>query len=420
VTAREYLFSLEQFGVKLGLEQIRALLEHLGRPDRFYPSLLVAGTNGKGSVTAMVERGLRAAGYKTGRYTSPHLIFVEERVAIDGTPISSEAFDEVAGEVRVASDRLPWPPTFFESTTAIAVEAFRRAEVGAAVFEVGLGGRLDATNVLSPVGVGITAIDFDHEAHLGHTLAGIAREKAGIVKPDRFCVLGENPALVRQVVQETCTNVGAPFVLASDGTLIEARLVDGVTSLTLRTPSRDYGTMTLGLRGRHQIQNAVTAVRILEEAGRSEWHLISASAIRTALEDVSWPARLEMRRWNDGAVLIDGAHNPSGARALAAYLDEVYGRPLPCVFGAMKDKHIDEMIRALDGRVSALICTAPQSPRAASAGEIAAIARSVAPSVRTMERTIPLDALSTALSIDSPAIVAGSLYLAGELRAQLP
>jgi dihydrofolate synthase/folylpolyglutamate synthase len=416
VTAREYLFALEQFGVKLGLEQIRSLLDRLARPDRAFPSILVAGTNGKGSVTAILERGLRASGYRTGRYTSPHLTAIEERIAIDGAPVAPRDFDEIAEDVRAAAQALPSPPTFFEATTALAIEAFRRAGVEAAVFEVGLGGRLDATNVLSAIGVAITAVDFDHEAHLGYTLEAIAREKAGIIKPGRFCVLGDNPPIVRQVVEQACCERDARLVDAPAGVTTDARFVNGVTRLSIRTPDTDYGELTLGLRGRHQIQNAVTAVRALEAAGRDAWPAITRGAIRTALQDVNWPARLELRQSLLGPVLIDGAHNPGGARALAAYLDEAYGRRLPCVFGAMKDKRIDDMVRALSGSVSPLICTAPQSPRAATSAEVAAIARAVAPSLDVIERPAPFDALSLALSLGAPAIVAGSLYLAGEIR----
>ncbi len=166
-SSRDYLLSLELLGIKLGLDQMRTLGRHLGRPDLDYPSLIVAGTNGKGSVAAMLERGLRAAGYRTGRYTSPHLVDIEERVVIDGRPIAPDAFDALAGRVRRAAERLPAPPSFFEATTALALLAFRDAQVDVAVLEVGLGGRLDATNVVTPIGAAITAIDFDHEQYPG-------------------------------------------------------------------------------------------------------------------------------------------------------------------------------------------------------------------------------------------------------------
>jgi dihydrofolate synthase/folylpolyglutamate synthase len=434
VTAREYLFSLEQFGIKLGLDQIRALVAALGFPERAYRSVVVAGTNGKGSVTAMVERGLRAAGYRTGRYTSPHLTGIEERVAVDGRPVDGREFDIIAERVRDAAGGLPAPPSFFEATTALALEAFRRAAVDVAVLEVGLGGRLDATNVLSPMGVAITAIDFDHEAYLGSTLEAIAREKAGVIKPDGVCVLGRNGPEARGVVEDACRAAGAAFVYAPDGVDLDAAMVNGRTRLRLRTPAHDYGEIALALRGRHQVDNAVTAVRLLETlagpstglgagpsatlgAGRATG--VTAAAIRSGLTDVDWPARLELRSTSGGEVLIDGAHNPGGARALASYVREAYGRRVPIVLGAMRDKPIGEIVTALAPIASAFVCTAPRSSRAASAAEIGAIARRRAPEVPVRELDPPSAALREALSLGTPAVIAGSLYLAGEIRAEL-
>jgi dihydrofolate synthase/folylpolyglutamate synthase len=420
MTSRDYLFSLEQFGVKLGLEQIRALVAALGRPDQAGRSIVVAGTNGKGSVTAMIERGLRAAGLRTGRYTSPHLTTIEERMAVDGRPIAPEMFDRMAARVREAAACLPAPPTFFEATTAVALEAFREARIDIGVFEVGLGGRLDATNVLSPMGVAITSIDFDHEQYLGHTIEAIAREKAGVIKPDSFCVLGANPPAVRDLVQAVCRDAGADFVPAADGVASAAALVDGRTRLALRTPSTDYGVVTLGLRGRHQVDNAVTAVRVLEEVASRGLARVPEEAVRTAIEDVEWPGRLELRRWRARDVLIDGAHNPAGARALTRYLQEAYGRRLPMVVGAMRDKDIERMLAELAPGAACFICTAALSPRAAPPHELAAIARAVAPSIDVFERMPAMAALDGAAEYGTPIVVAGSLYLAGEIRAELP
>jgi dihydrofolate synthase/folylpolyglutamate synthase len=418
VTAREYLFSLEQFGIKLGLEQIRALLVDLAHPDRAFPSVLVAGTNGKGSVTAMVERGLRAAGYRTGRYTSPHLVHIEERICVAGRSIEPAVFDQLAARVRDAAGRLAAPPSFFEATTAMALEAFRVAEVDIAVLEVGLGGRLDATNVLSPVAVGITAIDFDHEAYLGSTIEAITREKAGIIKPGAVCVAGRNGSEARAVIEESCRAAGATFVYAPQDVRVEAAMTDGRTHVKLATPRSDYGAITMGLRGRHQIDNAVTAVRLLEELAAGCVPRVSAAAIRTAVAEVEWPARLDLRRTAAGDVLIDGAHNPSGARALAAYLQEAYGCRLPIVIGAMRDKPIEAMIAALAPCASAFICTAPRSPRAAAPGDLAAAARRQAPGITVREIESPRAALAVALSLGQPTVVAGSLFLAGEIGAE--
>ena len=420
MTAREYLSSLELFGIKLGLDQIRVLAADLEFPHRGYASIVIAGTNGKGSVTALVERALRAAGYRTGRYTSPHLIRVEERVAIDGRPIDAAAFDASVDRVREAARRLPAPPTYFEATTAAALDAFRVAKVDVAVCEVGLGGRLDATNVLSPVGVGITAIDFDHEQQLGSTIDAIAREKAGVIKAGGLCVLARNSQPARDVVQSTARSVGSAFVYAPDGVEISAAMSDGLTRLRLRTPAADYGEMTLGLRGRHQIDNGVLSARLLEALSERRAVRVTTADIQTGLTSVEWPGRIDLRRTPRGDVLIDGAHNPGGAMALATYLQEVFGRPLPFVIGAMRDKQYGAMIAALAGCASAFVCTSPRSARAATATELAAAVRAHAPDVPVAEAATPSAALADAWSRGTPAVVAGSLYLAGEILAELP
>jgi len=413
------LSSLEQIGIKLGLDQIRALVQQLDHPDRAYQCLVVAGTNGKGSVTAMLERGLRAAGYKTGRYISPHLVRLEERFAIDGTAIDECTLETAAARVQRAAEALPSPPSFFEATTAIALDVFREAHVDVAVLEVGLGGRLDATNVVQPIGVAITSIDFDHEEYLGHTIEAIAREKAGIVKPGVVAVLGQNPADVQQVVRSACEDAPAEFTFAPTGVAAAAQLVDGQCRLHLRTPRHDYGVLTLALRGRHQVDNAVVAARLLEELTARRAIHAPAAAIRSALTDAEWPARLELLPWRGGHVLIDGAHNPAGARALASYLGETYGRRLPFVMGAMRDKRIADIVGALAASASHFVCTAASSPRAATADELASIARVAAPGVAVHAVAQPIEALRYARDLGDPIVAAGSLYLAGEVRAHL-
>jgi len=418
-TAREYLFSLEQFGIKLGLDQIRGMMDGLGRPDRAYRSIVVAGTNGKGSVTAMVERGLRAAGCRTGRYTSPHLIDLEERIVIDGRAISPDELEEIGTVVRASAARLPAPPSFFEATTAVALEAFRRAGIDIAILEVGLGGRLDATNVIWPMGVAITSVDFDHEQYLGHTLEAIAGEKAGVIKPGCFVVLGDNPPEVRKVVEEAAIESGADLVPAADGITADVKLVDGRSHVRLRTPRADYGSLALALRGRHQIGNAVIAVRMLEELDGRGLVSVRPDAICTALTEVAWPARLELKHSPAGDVLIDGAHNPAGARALASYLREAFGRPLPIVIGVMRDKKVGDIVAALADVASCLVCTSASSPRALPPAELAAVARQIAPAIEVIERLPPQAALAYAARLGAPVVVAGSLYLAGEIRAVL-
>jgi dihydrofolate synthase/folylpolyglutamate synthase len=416
MSPREYLLSLEQIGIKLGLEQIRALVAELGHPDAAYKSIIIAGTNGKGSVTAMIERGLRAAGYRTGRYTSPHLVDIEERFAIDGQRISAAQFDDVGARVREAARALPHPPSFFEATTALALEVFRDERVDVAVLEVGLGGRLDATNVVTPVGVAITAIDLDHEQYLGSTIEQIAGEKAGVIKPGSLVVLAANPPAADRVVRDAATRAGAFLVHATEGVSMSWKMNEGCARLSLKTPRRTYPAFTLALRGRHQIENGVTAVRLLEELSARDIFNVPEAAVIEGLTHVEWPARLEHVRWRGHTVVIDGAHNPAGARALASYLSETYGRRVPMVVGIMRDKKIDEMIEALAPVASYFVFTAASSGRAASPAELAAVARRVAPAVPYSESVSPIDALDAAAVHGDPIVVAGSLYLAGEVR----
>jgi dihydrofolate synthase/folylpolyglutamate synthase len=416
---RAALLALEHVGIKLGLDQIRRLLDALGHPERAFPSLVVAGTNGKGSVTAIVEHGLRAAGYRTGRYTSPHLVHLEERFAIDGVPVDGATCERAIRRVLEAAASMAAPPSFFEATTAVALELFREAEVSVAVLEVGLGGRLDATNAVSSRAVAITSVDFDHQEYLGHTLEEIAREKAGVIKPGGLTVLGENPPAVCRVVLEVAASLGAQLVYAPEGVSSEARMENGRLRAAIETPHDRYPSVLLGLRGRHQVANAITAIRLLEELRAGGHFEVGRDAIVRALEDVRWPARLEMLDAPDGEVLIDGAHNPAGARALASYVHEAFDRRLPFVIGAMRDKEIDAMIAAFAPASTMFICTAAASPRAASPSELLAIVTRVAPQVPAAAVSSPIEAIERARAGGSPVVVAGSLYLAGEIRDKL-
>jgi dihydrofolate synthase/folylpolyglutamate synthase len=414
---RESLLALEQIGIKLGLDQIRALVERLGRPDRAFPTVIVAGTNGKGSVTAMIERGLRAAGYRTGRFTSPHLVDLEERFAVDGEPISASALDEAAARVLDAAERLTAPPSFFEATTAVALDVFRNAAIDVAVLEVGLGGRLDATNVVDAMAAVITSVDFDHEQYLGDTLEAIAREKAGVIRAGAIVVLAANPPVVEGVIGEACRAAGASLVRAVDGVTAGVQMVNGRAQLTLTTPVRAYGVFRLALAGRHQAFNATAAVRLLELLASTRGFTIGPKAIASAIEDTVWPARLETIRVSSVEVVLDGAHNPAGARALADYVLETYGRRLPIVVGAMRDKALDALVSALAPAAALFVVTAASTPRAVTPQELLAVSARVAPSIPAVIDARPMRAVMTAALHGSPVIVAGSLYLAGEIRA---
>ena len=416
---REFLTSLEQIGIKLGLEQIRGLVTALGRPDRTYPSIVVAGTNGKGSVTAMLERGLRAAGLRTGRYTSPHLVHLEERFAIDGVDVESDNLDEMLARVRGASSVLPAPPSFFEATTAAALELFSTARVDVALLEVGLGGRLDATNVVDAIASVITSIALDHQQFLGDTTEAIAAEKAGVIKPGTFCVLAPNTHAVRAVVAERCREVGADLIRADDGRAVIVEMIRGHAHVDLRTPTRHYGPVTLALRGRHQVTNAVTAVHLLEELDRRGLFEVPEAAVRAAVEDVEWPGRLDLVRVDSHTVLIDGAHNAAGAAALAGYLRETYPQPVPLVLGVLRDKDVRAIVAPLVGVASQVFCTEASSARALPGAELADMVKGLAPHLSVSVHMPPGAAIAAAARHGSPVVVAGSLYLAGEVRAHL-
>jgi len=408
VTPLERLFALEQFGIKLGLENIRILLTALDHPEQAWRSIHIAGTNGKGSVAAMVERGLRAAGLRTGRYTSPHLNAIEERVALDGMPVDSETFAQVTAEVLSVVDdtlkagTLTVTPTFFEVSTAIAFEIFRRAKIDVAVVEVGLGGRFDATNVLTPDITAITSIAFDHERHLGRTLSAIAFEKAGIAKPGVPLVIGRLPAEAAKRIADVAAKVGAP--------LLDAHAT---------TTDRVYPPLKLALAGRHQLENAAVAVAILER-----WSAvvsdIPTQAIVTGLTQCDWPARLEWLRLPSGAeLLIDAAHNPAGAAALATYLEDNGLAPVPIVTSIMADKDVAGMVTQLRRVASSFIATTVPHQRARTAEALADTIREIAPGIPVVAEPSPDAAVVTATTGAARAVVAGSIFLVGPLRARL-
>ena len=416
----EYLFGLEFHGHKLGLDNIRVITDALGRPQDAYPSVIVAGTNGKGSVCAMASAALTAAGYRTGCYTSPHLVRIEERFTFDGAPVPAPELEEVVEHLRVLAGqllgrgRLQATPTFFEVATAAAFELFRRHHVEAAVLEVGMGGRLDATSIASPLAGAITNIALDHQQYLGGTLAEIAFEKAGIAKPGMRLVCGERAAGPRGVIAEACARQGAAFVDASDGVSVSATMAGGLTSLTLGTPAGSYGPLTLGLRGRHQVQNALVAVRLLEalsEAGVP----VPAPAIERGLREAKWPGRLDWRRLAGGKrVLLDAAHNEAGAATLAEYLREaVPGGRQPLVFGAVRDKDHAGMLRHLLPCASLVVVTVPPTPRAADPDALSAVARAIDAGALVIVERDPVAAMDAAWASAPEITVAGSIFLLG-------
>jgi dihydrofolate synthase / folylpolyglutamate synthase len=415
------LFALETFGIKLGLDNITTLCEALGHPERSFTSLHVAGTNGKGSVTAMAHAGLRAGGVHAARYTSPHLTDLSERFVIDDRPVESTALEAAVGDVLACSDRLraggalSVPPTFFEATTAAAFELFRRATIEVGVIEVGLGGRFDATNVISPVAGAITTIDFDHQQHLGNTLQAIAFEKAGIIKPGMTIVLGALPREAHDVIARVADERGASLVDSAADSRCTTQMIGGRARLTIETPHATYGPVTLGLRGAHQAYNAVVAVRLLEAASHHGVRM-SREAIEQGLANAQWPARLELIQLDDGhQILLDAAHNPEGARALAEYLRRWHPERPPLVIGVMRDKNVQEIIGTLLPHVSSVIATAAPTPRAIPAEDLARHLRAAGASDVVAE-PVAARAIDLALRRAPLAVVAGSIFLAGAVR----
>jgi dihydrofolate synthase/folylpolyglutamate synthase len=422
----EYLFGLEFHGHKLGLENIRLITDALGRPQDACRSVSIAGTNGKGSVSAMAACALTAAGYRTGCYTSPHLVHLRERYAIDGEAVPAADLEQVVGELRALIDRLRSEgrlhatPTFFEVATAAAFELFRRRRVDVAVLEVGLGGRLDATTVATPVAGAITNVDLDHQQYLGGTLARIAFEKAGIIKPGMPLVCGEDKPEAFEVIAAACRERQATLIPARDGVSVATAFAAGRATIVLRTPAREYGPVTLSLRGRHQVDNALVAVRLLEALGRAGTP-VPASAIEHGLRHASWPGRLDLVRLAGGrTVLLDAAHNPAGARTLAAYLGEVSPAGLPIVFGAVCDKDHAGMLGCLLPHATHLVVTSPPTPRAAGVDELSRLASRMRPHVRVLVEADPLRALDLAWTFGPDVCVAGSIFLIGAILPALP
>lgn len=423
--AISWLFGLAQFGIKFGLHNINAIVAELGHPERSFRSIHVAGTNGKGSVTAIVDAALIHAGFRTGRYTSPHLLDLSERFAVNGTPVDHAGMYAAVDDVRHAVEQmrsrgtLDVHPTFFEVTTAVAFELFRRHAVDFAVCEVGLGGRLDATNVLSPMVSAITSISFDHEQYLGRTLREIAGEKAGIVKPATPLVVGPVPDEAARAIVARSDEAAAPLTWALDGVDVDrlTALPDG-QRFHLRTPARDYGELHLALSGTHQVTNAVIAVRVLEQL-EALGIVIGPAAITQALTTVRWPGRLQRLVLPDGRdVLLDAAHNAAGADALAQHL-RTLPTPRPLVFAAMRDKDVESMLRALVPAVSSIIMTRASNPRATAPAELAAVARTIAPTLEIDVADDPSAALDLAWSRSPEIVVAGSIFLLADVMKLL-
>ena len=420
-----FLYSLETLGMKFGLENITALCAAMGHPEHTFRSVIVGGTNGKGSVAAIVSAALHGAGYRSARYTSPHLERLEERFVVAQQEVTSGHLRAAASRVQdtvlamLDDGAIEVPPTFFECTTAVAFELFKRAGVEIAVLEVGLGGRLDATNVVTPLVAAITSIDIDHAAQLGHTIAEVAWEKAGIIKPEVPVVLGPVPPDAERVITDVARQRNARVIRIGTDVVLESRTESGRTTVGIASSRRRLNEVVLGLSGRHQASNAATATAVLDALGDRGFP-VDDPAARRALMNPEWPGRLERFSHRACEVLLDAAHNPAGARALAAYLREAGWQPVTLLFGVMRDKDIAGMLDALLPVCEAVIATTAPSARAAAASEIVAIVEGARQRPRIVEAVDRPDAaLARACELGNRVVAAGSLFLIGPLRGIL-
>ena len=439
---------------KFDLAHMRVLLRTMNHPERTFPSVLIAGTNGKGSTAATLASILRASGLKTGLYTSPHLMRINERIRVNGQEIGDDTFARLHGDVdRVAEGlvergELPWHPSFFEMMTAIAFAHFARERVDIAVLEVGMGGRLDATNVVEPLVSVITDISLDHQKFLGDTVGEIAREKVGIIRPGSVVVTLPQQPEANDVIGNTILDLGArgvsavpyvpPVSPASSQYLVPSALRKSFTAEHAENAERDISTCLyrypleiLGkqilvetpLVGRHQLRNVALAVATAVELGKKGVSGVTSETIERGIRETQWPGRFQVLPTRLGwpETVLDVAHNPAGAWALRSALSERYDdRPLVFVFGAMRDKAISEMAEILFPLAQRVIATRPGNPRSASPEEIQAAAS------RTGADIEPIADVGSALErgraaavAEAVLVVTGSIYLVGEVMQHL-
>lgn len=436
-----YLYSLgnEVLAMKLGLKTIQILASALDNPQRKFPAVHIAGTNGKGSTAAMTASITQAAGLCTGLYTSPHLVNITERIRVNFKPITPTNFARLASEVRAAGEQLvavgelSTPPTFFEQVTMIGFLYFAERQVDLAVLEVGLGGRLDATNICEPVVTAITPLGLDHQQYLGETLEEIAGEKAGIIKPGVPVIVAPQEDAAMAVVKTRAAELSAPLISVSDSTrLLECRLypadtasgphfclsVAGQYGFDVATASGNRFNIVLNMRGRHQVTNALTAIRIGEVLWKKGFDT-RKDRIVCGLQRARWPGRLQMIELakEQPMLLLDGAHNAAGAQILRDFLDEHCREfPITMIFGAMSDKAVKAMAQTLFPAAQTVILSKVENPRAAEPKQIAEMlsplrqdrvcTESLAEAFQEALRRTPANGL---------IVACGSLYLVGEL-----
>ena len=418
-----YLDEVQARGIKLGLENMRRLLADMGDPQESFPAVVVAGTNGKGSVSAFLASIFRAAGRRTGLYTSPHLVRYEERVAVDGIPVTREEFAHAVTIARQHVDALMGRgalashPTHFEILTAAAFHHFRQRKIEIGVLEVGMGGRLDAVAVARTIVAVITNITLEHTKYLGETISEIAREKAGIIREGCSVVTAETKPEALSVIRGEAAGRGVRLVERHTSALVAHPASAFSARFRLRTDRADYGDLMLPLAGRHQIENATLAVLAAEEVGDRLFE-VAPPAIIEGLASTQWPGRLQVVG-SDPLFLLDGAHNPGGCEALARALrdlrDSGSWKELCLIFGVLQDKELEPMARHLFPLASRLILTRGRSGRFRDPAEVAAAIQELGPRPEIIAE-LPT-AIAAARSGTGPGwaiCLTGSLYLVGD------
>jgi len=421
---RELAAPTQAAAAKFDLENITVLSDRLGRPDRAYPSAHIAGTNGKGSTAAFLESILRQAGFRTGLNTSPHLEKINERIRVNGAEISDADFAETLTRIQsvieelLATGKLRAHPTYFECVTAMAFQYFAESRVDFGVFEVGLGGRLDATNTLTPVISLISPIDFDHENFLGHSLREIAEEKAGILKKGVPVVVAQQRAEALEVIASRAKELSCPIVEAPLAYRVDHEsLLNGCVRAQITEIATGWtATLAPQLPGRFQLQNAITAVAAARTlAGRG--YRIPQEAIEQGVASAVWPGRLEKLQSRPD-IYVDGAHNPGAARELAGFWEENFaGRKIFLLYGALRDKAVDEIAGLLFPHAAEVVFTEPRTSRAISASQLSEIAAHLAAHSSVIpDAEQALDYLVSKARPEDAVFVTGSLYLVGQLR----
>ena len=405
---KDYLDSLILHGIKLGLHNIKELMTVVGNPQLTYPVVHVAGTNGKGSVITFLNAMLRQAGYKTGRFTSPHLIEVNERFLINDVPISDEELFEHLDALRSAAKNASLTPTYFEMNTAIAFRSFAKNQVDIALVEVGMGGRFDATNIVEPDVCAITTIDYDHTQYLGETLEQIAFEKAGILKKDTLAVTGPIPESPMSIIEAQARRINTPVYHWGEEYQVSAGGDALRPLITYHGQAYELKAVPLGVSGFHQVDNAGIAITLAGLLKENFTKLDQASIIK-GLQLARWPGRFE-QVLDDPPVIMDVAHNPAGCRTIADAISDCV-----TIFSVSADKDVTQMLEILAPISNPLILTKYSGARALSISQLMVLAKKYPHEILpTLETSIDQGLLLA--SMHRPLLITGSIYAVGEAR----